>query len=118
VVSRVSRLQTPPPCSGGLRCCHVSHDFGPRFLAQESSGAATLSKRFCDTFTGAVIGASVVVLLLKGALVSWLLVMDERGGHEDLRGSDRWSIISYVHVKTELYYSNLPCLSLPFHPPL
>jgi hypothetical protein len=30
---------------------------------------------------------SAVVLLLDGALVSWSLAMDERGGHEDLRGS-------------------------------
>jgi hypothetical protein len=58
-----------------------------------------------------------VVLLLEGALVSWSLAMDERGGHEDLRGSARWSIIPYVHGRTELYCSNLPCLSLPFCPP-
>jgi hypothetical protein len=30
-----------------------------------------------------------VVLLLEGALVCWSLTMDGRGGHEDLRGSDR-----------------------------
>jgi hypothetical protein len=29
-----------------------------------------------------------VVLLLEGTLVSWSLVTDEHGGHEDLRGSD------------------------------
>jgi hypothetical protein len=55
-----------------------------------------------------------VVLLLEGALVSWSLVMDERGGHEDLRGSGRRSVIPYVHWRTELYCSSLPCLSLPF----
>jgi hypothetical protein len=40
---------------------------------------------------------SVVVLLLKEALVSWLLAMREYGGHEDLRGSGRQSVIPYVH---------------------
>jgi hypothetical protein len=58
-----------------------------------------------------------VVLLLEGALVSWLLAMDERDGHEDLCGSGRQSVIPYVHRRTELYYSSLPCLSLPFYPP-
>jgi hypothetical protein len=38
-----------------------------------------------------------VVLLLERAFVSWLLAMDERGGHEDLRGSDRRSVITYAH---------------------
>jgi hypothetical protein len=41
--------------------------------------------------------------------------MDERGGHEDLCGSGRWSIIAYVHGRTELYYTSLPCLSLPIY---
>jgi hypothetical protein len=34
---------------------------------------------------------------LEGALVSWLLAMREYGGHEDLRGSGRQSVIPYVH---------------------
>ncbi len=34
-----------------------------------------------------------VVLLLERVLVSWSLAMDERGGHEDLRGSGRRSVI-------------------------
>jgi hypothetical protein len=55
-----------------------------------------------------------VVLLLEGALVSWSLAMDERGGHENLRGSDRRSVIPYVHGRTELYCSSMSCLSLPF----
>jgi hypothetical protein len=38
-----------------------------------------------------------VVLLLERAFVSWLLAMDEHGGHEDLRGSDRRSVITYAH---------------------
>jgi hypothetical protein len=37
---RVLRHRTPPPCSGGLRRCHVSHDTGPRLLTREGSGAA------------------------------------------------------------------------------
>jgi hypothetical protein len=44
-----------------------------------------------------------VVLLLEGGLVSWSLAMDKRGGHEDLRGSDRRSVIPYVHGRMELY---------------
>jgi hypothetical protein len=60
----------------------------------------------------------IVVLLLKKVLVSWSLAKNERGGHEDLCGFDRRSIISYVHGRTELYYSSLPCLSLPIYPPL
>jgi hypothetical protein len=58
-----------------------------------------------------------MVLLLERVLVSWSLAMDERGGHEDLRDSSRQSVISYVHGRTELYYSSLPCLSLPIYPP-
>jgi hypothetical protein len=41
--------------------------------------------------------STVVVLLLEGALVSWLLAMREYGGHKDLRGSGRRSVIPYVH---------------------
>jgi hypothetical protein len=54
-----------------------------------------------------------VDLLLAEALISWSLDMDERSGHEDLRGSGRRNVISYVHRKTELY-----CSSLSFCPPL
>jgi hypothetical protein len=36
---RVPRHQTPPPYSGGLQCCHVSHDIRPRLPAQEGFGA-------------------------------------------------------------------------------
>jgi hypothetical protein len=60
-----------------------------------------------------------VVLLLERCLVSWSQAMDERDGHEDLCGSGRQSVIHYVHRRTELYYSSLLCLSLPFlSPPL
>jgi hypothetical protein len=55
-----------------------------------------------------------VVLLLEGAVVSWPLAMDKRGGHEDLRGLGRRSVIPYAHERTELYCSSLSCLSLPF----
>jgi hypothetical protein len=48
-----------------------------------------------------------MVLLLERALVSWSLAMDERGGHKDLRVSDRRSVISYVHGRTELYCSRM-----------
>jgi hypothetical protein len=41
-----------------------------------------------------------VVLLLERVLVSWSLAMDERGGHEDLRGLGRRSVIPYVHGET------------------
>jgi hypothetical protein len=58
-----------------------------------------------------------VVLLLEEVVVSWSLAMDERGRHEDLCGSGHQSIIPYVHRRTELYCSSLPCLSLPFRPP-
>jgi hypothetical protein len=49
-----------------------------------------------------------MVLLLEEALVSWSLAMDEHGGHGDLCGSGRRSVIPYVHGRTELYYSSLP----------
>jgi hypothetical protein len=55
-----------------------------------------------------------VVLLLEGTLVSWSLAMDEHGGHEDLRGSARQSVIPYVYGRTKLYCSRLSCLSLIF----
>jgi hypothetical protein len=51
-----------------------------------------------------------VVLLLEGALISWSLAIDKCGGHEDLYGSDRQSVIPYVHVRTGLYCSSLSYL--------
>jgi hypothetical protein len=47
----------------------------------------------------------IVILLSEGAFVSWLLALGERGGHGDLRGSDRLNVIPYVHGRTELYYT-------------
>jgi hypothetical protein len=41
--------------------------------------------------------------LLEGVLVSLSLAMDECSDHGDLRGSGHWSIIPYVHERTELY---------------
>jgi hypothetical protein len=54
-----------------------------------------------------------VVLLLEEGLVSWSLAMDKRGGHEDLRGSGRRSVLPYIHERTELYCSSLSCLYEP-----
>jgi hypothetical protein len=42
--------------------------------------------------------------------------MNERSGHEDLCGSGHRSVILYVHGRTELYCSSLPCVSLPICP--
>jgi hypothetical protein len=66
-----------------------------------------MSKWFYDTSTSAATGVACCGFLLEGALVFWSLAMNERGGHEDLRGSGRRSVIPYVHGRTELYCSNL-----------
>jgi hypothetical protein len=44
-----------------------------------------------------------VVLLWGRSLVSWLLALGERGGHDDLCGSGRLSVIPYDYGITELY---------------
>jgi hypothetical protein len=54
-----------------------------------------------------------VVLLLDGVLVSWSRDIDEHDGHEDLCGSGHRSVIPYIHRRTELYCSSLPCLCEP-----
>jgi hypothetical protein len=77
-----------------------------------------MRKWFYEISTGVDTGALAVVLLLEGNLVSWSLAMDERGEHENLRGSNCRSIIPYVHGKTELYCSSMSCLSLSFYPSL
>jgi hypothetical protein len=41
VLPRAPWLQTPPPCSGGLRCGHVAHGFEPCLSARR--GAPALS---------------------------------------------------------------------------
>jgi hypothetical protein len=43
VLSCVLQPRTSPTCRGELRCCHVSHGLGPRFLAELSSSAAMCS---------------------------------------------------------------------------
>jgi hypothetical protein len=68
---------------------------------------SSVSKCFYDIFIGVVIGAVCCIFLLEGVLISWSLAIDERGGHEDLRDSDRQTVISYVHGRTELYFSKL-----------
>jgi hypothetical protein len=44
-----------------------------------------------------------VVLLLEGVRSHKVLVIREYGGHKDLRGSGRRSVIPYVHGWMELY---------------
>jgi hypothetical protein len=51
-----------------------------------------------------------MVLLWGRPLASWLLALGERGGHDDLRGSGRLSVIPYIHERTELYYAQA-CLA-------
>jgi hypothetical protein len=51
-----------------------------------------MSKWFYDIFTGVV-----VVLLLEGHRSLEELAIQEYGGHEDLCGSGRRSVIPYVH---------------------
>jgi hypothetical protein len=70
-------------------------------------------KWFYDTSTGAAQEQPTVVLLRGRPLAFWLLALGERGGHDDLRGSDRLSVIPYVHGRTELYCAQA-CLALAF----
>jgi hypothetical protein len=61
-------------------------------------GIGTLSKWFYDTSTDtAPREQPAVVLLLEGLRSHKVLVMRKYGGHEDLRGSGRRIVISYVH---------------------
>jgi hypothetical protein len=70
-----------------------------------------MPKWFYDISTDAATGAARCgSFLLEGDLVSWSLAIDERGGHEDLYGSGRRSVIPYVHERTELYCSSMSCL--------
>jgi hypothetical protein len=62
-----------------------------------------MSKWFYDTSTGAAQEKPTLVLLWGMPLAFWLLALGERGGHDDLHGLDRLSIIPYVHERTELY---------------
>jgi hypothetical protein len=72
-----------------------------------------MSKWFYDIFTGAATGERPLwFFLLERVLFFWSLAINEHGRHEDLRSSDRRSVIPYVHGRIELYCSNLPCLNL------
>jgi hypothetical protein len=51
-----------------------------------------------------------VVLLWGKPLASWLLALGKRGGHSDLCGLGRLSVIPYVHGRIELYCAQ-PCLA-------
>jgi hypothetical protein len=44
-----------------------------------------------------------LVVVLGRFLTSWLLALIKRGGHNDLCGFGRLSVISYVNGRTELY---------------
>jgi hypothetical protein len=71
-----------------------------------------LSNCFYDIFTRAITEAVRWVLLLEESLLFWSLAIDEHG-HENLRGSGHRSVIPYVHMRTELYYSIMSCLCEP-----
>jgi hypothetical protein len=55
-----------------------------------------------------------MVLLWGRLLASWLLALGEHGGHGNLRGSGRRSIIPYVNGRTELYCAKA-CFAWVFH---
>jgi hypothetical protein len=63
----------------------------------------SLSKWFCDTSIGAAQEQPIVVLLRGRPLAYWLLALGERGGHGDLCGSGRLSVIPNINGSTELY---------------
>jgi hypothetical protein len=58
-----------------------------------------VSKWFYNIFTGNATGAVRYGSLSGGALISWLLVRDGHGEHNDLRGSDHRSVTPYVHKR-------------------
>jgi hypothetical protein len=58
--------------------------------------ACQMSKWFYDTSTGTATRAARCGSLLEGLRLS-TLKQDGHGGHEDLRGSGRRSVIPYVH---------------------
>jgi hypothetical protein len=61
---------------------------------------------------------SAVVLLCGRSLAYWLLALSERGGHGDLHGSARLSVIPYIHGRTELYCAQVWLASaIPFSRP-
>jgi hypothetical protein len=84
--------------------------FFNRWTRIVQGSAVALTKWFCDTSTRAAQEQPVVVLLRGRLLASWVLALGERNGHGDLRGSDRLSVIPYVHGRTELYCAQV-CLA-------
>jgi hypothetical protein len=86
----------------------LANSFLPTWRAKYRSGFMTLPSVLLQE-------QPAVVLLWGRALASWSLAMNECGGHQDLRGLDRRSIIPYVHGRTGLYCTSLPCLSF-FYP--
>jgi hypothetical protein len=74
----------------------LANSFPPTWRAKYRSGFMTLPSVLLQE-------QPVVVLLWGRALASWSLAMNECGGHQDLHGSDHWSIIPYVHGRTGLY---------------
>jgi hypothetical protein len=97
--------QQPPRASG---CEAAMSSWGRRLRVVEALllekhqapvPACQMSKWFYDTSTGAAQEQPAVVLLWGRCLASWLLALGERGGDNDLRGSDHLSIILYVHGK-------------------
>jgi hypothetical protein len=54
-----------------------------------------------------------MVLLWGTPLAFWLLALGDRGGHDDLRGSGRLSVIPYIHERTVLYCAQA-CLASSF----
>jgi hypothetical protein len=81
----------------------------PTWHAKYRSGFTTLSPVLLQE-------QPTVVLLWGRALASWSLAMNERSGHQDLRGSGPRSVIPYVYRRTELYCISLPCLSIFSNP--
>jgi hypothetical protein len=48
------RLRTPPPCSRGFQCCHVYRGSGPYLPARKTSGAATCPADLCGLQTSRI----------------------------------------------------------------
>jgi hypothetical protein len=59
--------------------------------------ARQMSKWFYDTSIGAATGAARCGSFVGGHISLGDLAIREYGGHEDLRGSGRRSVIPYVH---------------------
>jgi hypothetical protein len=82
MLPHVSWIQTLPPCSGRLQCCHVSCGSRPYLPTQEGSGATT-----CPV---APVPASLLGRTLMLACVMWPLE-----GH-NLRNKEKLSWLTYA----------------------